>query len=127
MPRKSPLAQVNETFGGKDKLVEKLLSLVETDESKDEMRKRMLAAANSKLLHLHEVASMVKENYGSRDKLVSAAAAALGRSKDKHYLAKLETFSTAKLLDVTISAERRAKRAAERARRPKAAPAQATK
>jgi galactokinase len=128
MPKKSPLAQVNETFGGKDKLVEKLLALVETDETKEEMRKRLLAAANSKLLHLHEVASMVKENYGSRDKLVTAAAAALGRSKDKHYLAKLETFSTAKLIDVTISAERRAKRAAEKNRRTgKAATAQAAK
>jgi hypothetical protein len=128
MPRKSPLAQVNETFGGKDKLVEKLLALLDSDEPKEDVRKRLLAAANSKLLHLHEIASMVKENYGSRDKLVTAAAAALGRSKDKHYLAKLETFSTAKLLDVTISAERRAKRAAEKGRRPgKAAPAQATK
>ena len=128
MPRKSPLAQVNETFGGKDKLVDKLLTLVESDETKEEMRKRLLAAANSKLLHLHEIASMVKENYGSRDKLVTAAAAALGRSKDKHYLAKLETFSTAKLLDVTISAERRAKRAAEKNQRAtKGAPVQASK
>jgi len=128
MSRKSPLAQVNETFGGKDKLVDKLLTLVESDEAKEEMRKRLLAAANSKLLHLYEIASMVKENYGSRDKLVSAAAAALGRSKDKHYLAKLETFSTAKLLDVTISAERRAKRAAEKNQRAgKAALVQATK
>ena len=128
MPRKSPLAQVNETFGGKDKLVEKLLPLLESDESKEEMRKRLLAAANSKLLHLHEVASMVKENYGSRDKLLTAAAAALGRSKDKDYLAKLEGFSTAKLIDVTITAERRAKRAAEK-KRPagKPAPAQAAK
>jgi hypothetical protein len=128
MPKKSPLAQVNETFGGKDKLVEKLLALVESDEPKEDVRKRLLSAANSKLLHLHEVASMVKDNYGSRDKLVTAAAAALGRSKDKHYLAKLETFSTAKLLDFTISAERRAKRAAEKGRRPgKPAAAQAAK
>jgi hypothetical protein len=128
MPRKSPLAQVNETFGGKDKLVDKLVTLVESDESKEETRKRLLSAANSKLLHLHELASMVKENYGSREKLVTAAAAALGRSKDKHYLAKLETFSTAKLLDVTLSAERRAKRAAEKRQRTgKGAPVQATK
>jgi hypothetical protein len=127
MPRKSPLALVNETFGGKDKLVEKLLPLLESDDSKEEMRKRLLAAANSKLLHLHEVASMVKENYGSRDKLLTAAAAALGRSKDKDYLAKLESFSTAKLIDVTITAERRAKRAAEKRPAGKPAAAQAAK
>jgi hypothetical protein len=113
MPRKSPLAQVNESFGGKDKLVEKLVSLLESDESKEELRKRLLGVANGKLLHLHEVASMVKEKYGSRDKLLGAAAQALGRAKDKDYLAKLETYSTAKLLDVTLVAERRAKRAAQ--------------
>jgi hypothetical protein len=113
MSRKSPLAQVNETFGGKDKLVEKLVSLLESDESKEDLRKRLLSVANGKLLHLHEVASMVKEKYGSRDKLLGAAAQALGRTKDKDYLAKLEGYSTAKLLDVTLVAERRAKRAAQ--------------
>ena len=113
MSRKSPLAQVNETFGGKDKLVEKLVTLVESDESKEDLRKRLLSVANGKLLHLHEVASMVKEKYGSRDKLLGAAAQALGRTKDKDYLAKLESYSTAKLLDVTLIAERRAKRAAQ--------------
>ena len=113
MSRKSPLAQVNETFGGKDKLVDKLVTLVESDESKEDLRKRLLGVANGKLLHLHEVASMVKEKYGSRDKLLGAAAQALGRTKDKDYLAKLESYSTAKLLDVTLIAERRAKRAAQ--------------
>ena len=110
MSKKSPLAQVNETFGGKDKLVDKLVGLLESDEPKDQLRTRLLGVANSKLLHLHEVASMIKEKYGSRDKLVSAAAQALGRGKDKDYIAKLESYSTAKLLDVTLVAERRAKR-----------------
>jgi hypothetical protein len=94
-------------------LVEKLVGLLESDQSKDDLRKRLLAVANGKLLHLHEVASMVREKYGSRDKLLTAAASALGRAKDKDYVAKLGTFSTAKLLDVTLMAERRAKRAAE--------------
>ena len=115
MSRKNPLAQVNETFGGKDKLVDKLVTLLESDEPKEDLRKRLLGVANSKLLHLHEVASMVKEKYGSRDKLRDAAAQALGRSKDKDYLAKLESYSTAKLLDVTLLAERRARRAAAQA------------
>jgi hypothetical protein len=111
MAKKTPLAQVNDTFGGKDKLVDKLVSLLESDEAKDEVRKRLLSVSNSKLLHLHEVASMVKEKYGSRDKLLDAAAQALGRAKDKDYKAKLEGYSTAKLLDVTLIAERRARRA----------------
>jgi hypothetical protein len=111
MAKKTPLTQVNDTFGGKDKLVDKLVALLESDEAKDEVRKRLLSVPNSKLLHLHEVASMVKEKYGSRGKLLSAAAQALGRAKDKDYLAKLESYSTAKLLDVTLIAERRARRA----------------
>jgi hypothetical protein len=112
MPKKTPLTQVNDTFGGKDKLVDKLVALLESDEAKEEVRKRLLSVSNSKLLHLHEVASMVKEKYGSRGKLLDAAAQALGRGKDKDYLAKLESYSTAKLLDVTLIAERRARRAA---------------
>ena len=115
MSKKSPLALVNETFGGKDKLVDKLAGLLESDESKDDLRKRLLGVSNSKLLHLHEVASMIGQKYGSRDKLVSAAATAVGKAKDKDYVAKLASFSTAKLLDVTLSAERRAKRAAQAA------------
>jgi hypothetical protein len=111
MSKKSPLSQVNEKFGGKDKLVEKLVGILESDEPKDQLRTRLLGVANNKLLHLHEVASMIREKYGSRDKLLTAAAAALGRGKDKDYLAKLESFSTAKLLDVTLIAERKAKRA----------------
>jgi hypothetical protein len=113
MSKQSPLAQVNETFGGKDKLVDKLVGILESDESKETLRNRLLGVANTKLLHLYEVASMVKEKYGSRDKLLSAAAAALGRTKDKDYLAKLESFSTAKLLDVTLTAQRRARRTQE--------------
>ena len=116
MAKKTPLTQVNDSFGGKDKLVDKLVSLIESDEPKDEVRKRLLSVSNSKLLHLHEVASMVKEKYGSRGKLLDAAAQALGRAKDKDYLAKLESYSTAKLLDVTLLAERRARRAATAAK-----------
>jgi hypothetical protein len=116
MAKKTPLTQVNDSFGGKDKLVDKLVSLLESDEAKEEVRKRLLSVSNHKLLHLHEVASMVKEKYGSRGKLLDAAAQALGRAKDKDYLAKLESYSTAKLLDVTLIAERRARRSAAAAK-----------
>lgn len=107
--KKSPLAQVTETHGGKDKLVDKLVNLLESDQSKDDLRKRLLGVSNTKLLHLFDVASAVKEKFGSREKLVAAAASALGRSKDKDYVTKLGTLSEAKLLDVTRAAEKRAK------------------
>jgi hypothetical protein len=115
MSQKSPLEVVNEKFGGKDKLVDKLVGLLESDESKDELRKRLLAVANGKLLRLHQVASTVKEKYGSRDKLVDAAIVT-SRAKDKDYRARLEHYSNARLVDIAAVSARRARAAAAEAR-----------
>ena len=124
----SPLARVKEEFGGKDKLVDKLVGLVDAgDESKDDLRKRLLGAANSKLLRLHVVATKVKEQ-GGHDKLAAAAAAGVGHGKDKDYVTKLESFSNGRLVDMLVTSERSAKRksaapakAAARAAAPKTA------
>jgi hypothetical protein len=118
MSQKSPLELVNEKFGGKDKLVDKLVGLLESDEPKEDLRKRLLAVANGKLLRLHKVATTVKETYGSRDKLLDAALAA--RTKDKDFRAKMEAFSSSRLVDIARIAERRAKAAqAAAAQKPK--------
>ena len=121
MPQKSPLSLVNETFGAKDKLVDKLVALLDRDEEpKAELRKRLLVAANSKLLNLHRVATAVKERYGSREKLVSQAGSLLGHSKDKDFVSRLDNQSDARLLDLVTAAERKAKQAAAK---PKTKPA----
>ncbi|HJX53128.1 MAG TPA: hypothetical protein VJ801_10215 [Polyangia bacterium] len=121
MPQKSPLSLVNDAFGAKDKLVDKLVTLLDRgEEPKADLRKRLLAAANSKLLNLHRVATAVKEKFGSRDKLVAQAASLLGHSKDKDFVARLDNQSNARLLDLVIAAERKAKRAAAK---PKTKPA----
>lgn len=113
MPQKSPLSLVNETFGAKDKLVDKLVALLDrADEPKAELRKRLLTASNRKLLNLHRVATAVKEKFGSRDKLMAQAAALLGHGKDKDYLSRLDKQSDARLLDLVTAAERKAKQAA---------------
>jgi len=110
MATKSPLARVKEEFGGKDKLVDKIVGLLGSgDEPKDEMRRRLLGAANSKLVRLHGVATQVKE-LGGKDQLATAAAQEMGRAKDKDYVAKLGTFSSGKLVDLLQSARRRNKR-----------------
>lgn len=122
MATKSPLALVKETFGGKDKLVDKIVALLGSgDEPKDEMRRRLLSAANSKLVRLHGVATQVKE-LGGHDKVVDATAAELGRSKDKDYVAKLGTFSSGKLIDILQSARRRNKAKGAAAVKSSAAP-----
>lgn len=113
MSSNSPLARVKEEFGGKDKLVDKLVGLVDAgDESKDDLRRRLLGAANSKLLRLHIVATKVKEQ-GGHEKLAAAAAAGVGHGKDKDYVTKLESFSNGRLVDILDAADRRAKRKTE--------------
>jgi hypothetical protein len=123
MPTKSPLEEVNDKFGGKDKLVEKLVGLLESDEPKEELRKRLLAVANKKLLRLHGVASLVKEKYGSREKLVEQLVGAAGRTKDKDYRTRFDSFTTPRLVDAVTVAERRTKSAATKGRAQKAAKA----
>jgi hypothetical protein len=107
---KSPLAVVKDKFGGKDKLVDALVGLLDTEESKDDLRKRLLGVSNTKLLRLHEVTSDVKKR-GGREKVLESTVGSLGRAKDKDYVAKLGRLSTKRLYDVATVAERRAKRA----------------
>jgi hypothetical protein len=110
MSSASPLARVKEEFGGKDKLVDKLVGLVDAgDESKDDLRKRLLGAANSKLLRLHVVATKVKQQ-GGHDALAAAAANSVGHGKDKDFVAKLETLSNGRLVDMFEVGQRHAKR-----------------
>lgn len=119
MAAKSPLARVKEEFGSKDKLVDKIVGLLGSgDESKDDLRKRLLGAANGKLLRLAGRATALKE-VGGHEKLAAAAAGALGRSKDADYVAKLGTYSTGRLLDLKKVAETRAKRAAAKSAKAK--------
>ena len=104
---KSPLARVKEEFGGKDKLVDKIVGVLDSgDESKDELRKRLLGVANSKLIRLFAVASKTKQA-GGHDKLVATTAEKLNRAKDKDYVAKLGEYSDGRLLDTLQAAERR--------------------
>ena len=102
----SPLARVKEEFGGKDKLVDKIVGVLDSDESKDELRKRLLGVANSKLIRLFAVATKTKQ-VGGHDKLVTTTAEKLNRAKDKDYVAKLGEYSDGRLLDTLQAAERR--------------------
>jgi hypothetical protein len=130
--KKSPLAQVNDDFGGKDKLVDKIVGVLDAgDESKDELRKRLLGVANRKLIRLHAVATQTKQ-VGGHDKLAAATADRQGRAKDKDYVTKLEAYSNGRLIDIMQAAERRAGAAksaaasadgAKPARAPRPAPA----
>ena len=105
--KQSPLARVKEEFGGKDKLVDKIVGVLDSgEESKDELRKRLLGVANSKLIRLFSTATKTKQA-GGHDKLVATTAEKLNRAKDKDYVTALGDLSNGRLLDMLQSAERR--------------------
>jgi hypothetical protein len=114
--KKSPLARQKDEHESKEKLVDRVISVLgsiaPSDEDKDTVKARLLAASNKKLLRLHEVGSEIKSKYGSIDKLAEAVGAAIGRSKDAPYLEKLKAVTPAKLLDMVKAAEKRAKKKA---------------
>ncbi len=108
MAMKTPLQTVNEQHGGKEKLVDKLMGLIEKGEQEaEELKARLLSASNKKLLRLLRITETIRQKYGSADKLAEAVAAALGRAKDSDYVRRLGEYSPAKLLDIASSLERR--------------------
>src|SRR3954470_816409 len=102
--KKPPLARTKDEHGTKEKLVDKLVTLLgqirKSEEDKDELKARLLAASNKKLIRLFEMGSEIREKFGSVDKLAEAAAKAAGRAKDAPYVTKLKALSPAKLLDL---------------------------
>ena len=71
--KKSPLARVKEEFGGKDKLVDKIVGVLDSgDESKDELRKRLLGVANTQAdpparrRHQHQAGGRPRQAGGDR-------------------------------------------------------------
>ena len=104
--KKSPLSRVKDEFGGKDKLVDKIVGVLDAgDLSRDDLRKKLLGVANGKLIRLHAVATRTKEA-GGHDKLAATIADKLKRGKDKDYVNKLGEYSNGRLLDMLTVAER---------------------
>jgi hypothetical protein len=114
--KNSPLGRTKEAHESKEKLVDKVVTLLgritHSDESSDNLKARLLAASNKKLLRLFEIGSEIQKQWGSMEKMAEAAATAVGRAKDAPYVAKLKTFTPAKLFDFLRAAERRKKKAA---------------
>jgi hypothetical protein len=114
--KKSPLARQKDEFESKEKLVDRVLSVLgaitKTDDDKDAFKARLLAASNKKLLRLFEVGSEIKSKYGSMEKLAQAVAAAMGRAKDTPFVQKLQGYTPARLFDMAKIAEKRGKKKA---------------
>ena len=113
--KKSPFAKMKDAHGDKETLVDRLLGVVHLgDSDREQAKAKLLAASNKKLLRLLEVATTVKEKYGTPDGLAQAAAKLLGKTKDQAYLARLTHLAQtapSRVLDLVRAAEKRAKAA----------------
>ena len=102
MSQKTPMQLVKEEHGGKEKLVDSILGNLEADgeEDKADLKRRLLSASNKKLLRLARSAQVLKEKYGSKEKLISQVASALGRAKDSDFVKRLDGYTQGRLLDM---------------------------
>lgn len=108
MSTKSPHKTVQERFGSKDALIDKVVSTIEPmdGESTDEHKRRLRNVANAKLLHLVELGEKV-EKLGGRDKIVARILELKKQTKDHEYADHLKTLSLGRLVDLVGSLEHR--------------------
>jgi hypothetical protein len=111
---KSPLQTVKDRFGKKADLIAAVQKLMTDDLWLDRVNtdKGLDSVSNQKLVHLHDVLSEVKKEYGSRAKLIDAIATAEGRAKDAELKQGLTRYTTPRLLEICRGAQKRSKQAA---------------
>jgi hypothetical protein len=96
-----PRAKLIAAHGSKEALAKSLAAtLAREDEDTDAVEARLKTASNRQLLRLAGMAETVKKKWGSREKLIAAIGTAQKKSKDKDYLAKLESLSLPQLVDL---------------------------
>jgi len=108
----SPQQTVKQRWKNKAGLISELKSLATADLWNDRRLssdKGFESVSNKKLVHLHDVLSRVKKDFGSRAKLIAAIATEQKRGKDEDYKTSLERHSTPRLLEIFTAAKRRNK------------------
>jgi hypothetical protein len=115
---KTPIQIVKERFSDKAGLVKAVQGLLTTELATDRRLnsdKGLDSVSNKKLLHLHDVLSQVKKDFGSRDKLIKAIAEGQKRGKDPEFAKGLEDHSTPRLFELYRAGKKRAQPAAKSA------------
>jgi hypothetical protein len=103
LPR-HPKSRVAEAHGSKAALAKAIAPLLaRTDEDTDALEVRLKKASNAQLLRLQRATKTLKDKYGNREKLIAAIGEAQRKSKDKDYLARLESYSLPQLLDLAAA------------------------
>ena len=105
-----PKARVAAAHGSKADLAKALASSVAREgQDAADVESQLKTASNAQLLRLSKAVATVKAKWGDRGKLIAAIGSAQNKSKDKDYLAKLESFSLPQLLEIATAGERRAR------------------
>jgi|SRR5688572_22484408 len=103
----TPHQVVKKNFEGRAGLVAKLVDMVDMhhgDTTKDEVKSRLMALSNQKLLRLYRVEQKVRERFGDKDGMIKhilEQRTAAGYTADDTLKTKLENMSKAELLDMT--------------------------
>jgi hypothetical protein len=105
-----PMARVIEAHGSKAALASALAKvLARADQDSGVVESQLKKASNAQLLRLQRATQTLKEKFGDLPKLIAAIGAANNKSKDKDYLAKLDTYSLPQLLDIAAASQRAAR------------------
>jgi hypothetical protein len=105
-----PKARVAEAHGSKAVLAKAIAgAIARADQDTGALESQLAIASNAQLLRLHRATQTMKEKYGNREKLIAAIGTATKKSKDKDYLAKLDSYSLPQLLDLAAASQRAAR------------------
>ena len=113
--KKTPLQQINERFGSKEKLVKELKAMFDKGDLFVERlnpEKGLGSVANAKLLKLYDTAMEVKEQFKTRDKLIADLLEKLDRTKDESLKERFEAWGLPRLWDYYKSVVQKLKKRA---------------
>ena len=104
-----PMARVVAGHGSKAALATAIAkAIARVDQDTGALESQLKKASNAQLLRLEAATQTLKEKFGDRGKLIAAIGAATNKSKDKDYLAKLDSYSLPQLLDLAAASQRAA-------------------
>ena len=105
-----PMARVVAGHGSKAALATAIAkAIARADQDTGALESQLKKASNAQLLRLERATQTLKEKFGDRGKLIAAIGVATNKSKDKDYLAKLDSYSLPQLLDLAAASQRAAR------------------
>lgn len=109
MGPRHPMARVVAGHGSKVALATAIAkAIARADQDTGALESQLKKASNAQLLRLERATQTLKDKFGDRGKLIAAIGAATNKSKDKDYLAKLDSYSLPQLLDLAAASQRAA-------------------